>query len=160
EGDGAMRTRRELAASLTANARREPAPVQEEDRLLLGRERLFDRAVEEYRKTAIAGRAGADPAKVDDLDGRQLLGARALGEKDLPGFPRSRELLALEGRCRAPEDTDAAGEVSAQDRHVSCVIANAFFLFERWIVFFVDDDEAEVLHRSEEGAPRADGHVD
>ena len=47
----------------------------------------------------------------------------------------------------------------APDGDVAAVVAHAFLLLERRIVFFVDDDEAESRHRCEYREPRAEHEI-
>ncbi len=95
------------------DARREPAPVQKEDRLLFRGEGLLERAVERQAQALVAGGAGADPTEIDDLHLGHRLRARAIGQTQPLGLAGAHELLALERGRRAPEDAHPAGAVGA-----------------------------------------------
>src|SRR5262249_39005738 len=82
---GALRAPDHLPARLAADARREAAPVQEEDRLALRGQGLLERAVERQADPLVARGAGGDAAEIDDLDLRHRLRARAIGETELRG---------------------------------------------------------------------------
>ena len=55
-----------------------------------------------------------------------------------------------------PSRTTHFSIFAAHDRDIARVIARRFFLFVGSFVFFIDDDQAEILQRRENGAARAD----
>ena len=60
----------------------------------------------------------------------------------------------FKGRCRGPEHDGTANELGPYNREVSRVVSNTLALFKGTVVLLVDDDDAEVLHRSEDSGPR------
>ena len=63
---------------------------------------------------------------------------------------------ALERRRGAAEQAGAAFHLRAQDGDVASVVARGFLLLVGVLVLFIDDDEAEVGARGEDGRPGAD----
>ena len=57
-----------------------------------------------------------------------------------------------------PEQADGAAEFGAVDRHVAPVVARRLVLLVGRLVLLVDDDEAQVAHRREDGRAGADHH--
>ena len=97
------------------------------------------------------------PADVDESDRRRL--SRA------PGLPVNLQMSIaaapcvvqrLERRRGGSHQQRNAEQLRAFDREVARRIAEAILLFERTIVFFVDNDQAEARERHEDRAARAD----
>ena len=59
------------------------------------------------------------------------------------------------GRSGAEHD-DGAFHASAHDRHVARLIARRFLLFVGILVFLIDNDQSQRVHRREHGGARAD----
>ena len=57
---------------------------------------------------------------------------------------------------RVPSTDDAFLHLGAHHRDVARVIPRRFLLFIGGLVFFIDDDEAEIFERREDRAARAD----
>ena len=79
-----------------------------------------------------------------------------LSESEEFVFASGRVVIALERRRRAAEDDRAFLDLRADNGDVARVITRSFFLFVSRLVFFVDNDESEVLQRREDRASRAD----
>ena len=72
-------------------------------------------------------------------------------------FPLTDVLQGFERRCRRSEHDRRAGSLRAQDGQIARRIAEAaLVLLERGVVFFVDDDQSEILDRREHRRSRAE----
>ena len=129
------------AARLAQHERREAAPVEEQDRLLAGGERLA-RAPCAAAPDSIASPSGDARSQVDDLDvGHRPRRRRARSAR----AGRSRPSLGRARRSRGdgvaePSTHDRAGALRAHQRDVAPVVAHALLLLERAVVLLVDDD--------------------
>ena len=133
------------AAGAAVQRGRDPAAVQEQDRLapVLG-----DRPElgEKRRRERVAGLA----PEVDEPHGRQAA-AEALAQLEpLEALP------ALRPRRRAPVDGHRAFERGALGGDRARVVAGIGLLLVRGIVLLVHADEAEPAHRREDRRPRTD----
>ena len=94
--------------------------------------------------------------QVDDADERHLAGVDPLGELAEDVFAALGVVITLQRRGGGREQDDAFLHFSPDDGDVAGVVAGRFFLLVGGLVFFVDDDEADVLERGEDGAAGAD----
>ena len=60
--------------------------------------------------------------------------------------------------CAAEHDGDVQGAAKSK-RNLACMIGGPILVLIRWLVLFVEDDEAEVGQRREDGRARPDHHV-
>jgi hypothetical protein len=68
-------------------------------------------------------------------------------------------IISTVGGCGGAEDNGDAEEFGAHHGDVAGVIARGLFLLVARVVFFVDEDEAEVGHGREDGAACADDNA-
>ena len=80
----------------------------------------------------------------------------ALGQREQLVLAGGRVVITLERRRGTPEYDCAFLDLRAHDRDVACVIAWCFLLFVSRLMFFVDNDEAEILERREDRAASTD----
>src|SRR6185295_10976622 len=82
ERDAARGAHLHRAARLAAEARREAAPIEEEDRLAFRREAALERAVERRGDERVPARRALVPREVDDLDARERPRRGAVGHRE------------------------------------------------------------------------------
>ena len=154
ERDAAIRALADVAADVADERRGETAPVEKQDRLLLFREPRLDRLAQFFRDERRA--FPRFHPHVDDADERHLLRVHALREFEQLVFAGLRVAETFEGRRGAAEDHGAVFKTCPQHGDVASVVARRFLLLVGIFVLLIDDDEAEIFERREDGAARAD----
>ena len=97
---------------------------------------------------------------VDDLDAGERGGRCAGSERVEFVFARFGVVARFDRRRRAAEEDDAVFETGAHHRDVPSLIAGSLVaLFVGAVVFFVDDDEAEILDRAEDRGAGSDDEL-
>ncbi len=86
--------------------------------------------------------------------------AGALGERDPPVCSRPSPADRLDRRRRRAEDAGRPGDRGEPDGGVAGLDPRRPVALVGPVVLLVDDDEADVRQRREDGRPRADDHVD
>ena len=168
EGDVAVGAEQRLAAGAAEDDGRQPAPVEEEDRLLARRQGALQQLAQPLGEEGGVAAVELEP-HVDDLDRRQLERAAAalavapaevrpdpVGQLEAPDLALLRPPGGLDGRRRAAEEHDRAalgGEPLGQG---AGVVAGVGVLLVGPLVLLVEDDQPEVAQRGEEGRARAD----
>lgn len=155
-GEGrAARAVADPGAGLAMQHRRVAAAVQEDERLLLALQSLAD-GVQQLRRQALFH---LQAARVHQLDRRQAAGARAARQRQpqvaaalgvLPGFQRGR------GRTQHHRHIQV---VRPPHRQIARRIAQAVLLLVGRVVFFIDDDQAQLGQRREYRHARAQQHA-
>ena len=143
------------AASVAAQERRVAPAVQEQHHLSARCQRLAHGAYQFVRKAA----AGFGAAHIEDTHGRQRHGCRPCRQAQmlpgarpgvLQGFQRRRCRTEQERHTRLPRPHH--GEVAG-------VVTEAVLLFVSAVVFFINDDAAQVGKGREHRRTRADQHL-
>ena len=98
-------------------------------------------------------------AQVDDRDGRRGPG-RALGQHDPVVGALERAPEAVDRRRRRAEDQGRTGELGQPDRGVAGLEPRRPVALVRRVVLLVDDHDAHVRERRDDGQPRPDDDVD
>lgn len=182
EGDVAVWAIEDVAAEEALNEGGEAAPVEKDHGLFVFLERVFQGIFELRRDQArfegedITGDGGRVRT------GRVLIGGRVCRcarlrylrahiddgdfghgaclwpscEHQEGRFILERARIGFEGWGSGAEDDGALGVLSEDEGHVARVVAWRFALFKGRVMFFVDDDEAQVLDGGEECATRSD----
>ena len=147
------------AAREAVDPAREAAPVQEQDRLAAGRERLGKRLAQRAREHAAAPAA------------RALVGGRRSRPSAAAGSPRAgqdqrsispcAQRHAVRRRGRRAEQERAARALGAHARDLAGVVAEALLALVRGLVLLVDRDQTQIGVGREDGRARADrdGHA-
>ena len=94
--------------------------------------------------------------QIDNAHERHLLLVHALRERNEPVLSDRRVVITLQRRRGAAENDNALLDLCAHDCDVACVIPRRFLLFVGRLVFFIDNDQPEILQRREHCAARAD----
>ena len=156
DGDGAVGALAGVAAGGAGEGAREAAAVEEEDDLVSGGELLVHGVTEalgEDGGTAFFGFV----AHVDDANEGKGLAVGALGEGDELVFVFGAGVeVAFDGGSGRAEDDGGSFDVSAHHGEVAAVIFGWVLLFVSGLVFFVDEDEAEVGEGGEDGGAGPD----
>ena len=150
--DRAVAALEDVAARIAGDARREPAAIEEEDRLVPLGERLRDGRVQPWRERS----AHAHVGELHALDGWQRARADAIGKQQPLVSADLRVVPGLERRRRAAEHDDGARALRAHHRDVARVIPQPLLLLVAPVVLLVDDENPEVPERREDGAACAD----
>ena len=164
EADIAVVALERLPAHLAEREGREPAAVEEQNRLLPGGEGLGQRLpqrLREHRRLFLTRHARAGDAQVHQLDPGHRPIVDAAGEVQFLVAATPRVLERLQRRRGRAEHAHRAGALGAHHRQVARVVAQLLFLLERRVVLLVDHHHPEVLHRREHRAahPHRDGHL-
>ena len=139
---------------------RPPAPVEEEDGLLALSAGLGDGRLQRPREDVMPLALGRFLAHVHDRDGRHGPAADPLRQpRFLVMVQCPAILVGFEARRRASQDDRDAHQVGPHDGHVARMVSRGRLLLERVLMFLVDDDEAQVADRCEDGASGADDDV-
>src|SRR5579872_954289 len=142
-----------MAAGAAERQRRITAPIEEEERLFAFRPRLLDGGDQARRQPASARRSLA--AQVDRRQIRQAARAKARGKFE-PIVPA---LLGVDARLdrgrRRGEHDRRAFDPRSHHRHVARVVRRAVFLLVGRFVLLIDNDEAEIAERQEQGGAGA-----
>ena len=156
DGDGAVGAFAGVAAGGAGEGAGEAAAVEEEDDLVSGGELLIHGVAEalgEDGGTAFFGFV----AHVDDADEGKGLAVGALGEGDELVFLFFGTVeVAFDGGGGGAEDDGGAFDVGADHGEVAAVVFRWVLLFVSGLVFFVDEDEAEIGEGGEDGGAGAD----
>ena len=149
------------AGALAAEDRgRETAAVQQDQRLLPPVEPKWIASRSARLRITSGPSRGVLFAHVDDGDcGQRPVEDAALEDHALV-FARHRVVIALHRRRRRSEDDERARPLTADDGDVAAVVARALVLLVRGVVLLVDDNQADLFERREDGRPRADDDVD
>ena len=145
ERDVAVRAAEGRPAGAAVERRRDPAPVEQQDRLAAA---LGDPAElgEQRRRERVAGLA----PQVDDAHRRQLR------PEPLAQLEPLQPLPALGPRRRAAVERNRTLERGALRRHRPGVVARVGLLLVRRVVLLVDADQADAVHRREDRRASAD----
>jgi hypothetical protein len=149
------------AGALPAEHRgREPAPVEQHQRLLAAFQArpdcVHERAAQDHVRT---GR-GEFLAHVDDHHRGQWTTEDPALQDDPLVLAAHRAVVALHRRRRRPEHHQRTGLLAAHNRKIASVVSRALVLLVRGIVLLVYDNQAELRQRREDGGPRPDDRVD
>ena len=135
-----------------------PAAVKEEDGLLSAFESGADTVGQFTRKDMLALRVEDLASHIHDAEGRHRAVIDALGHH-VEGVAAGRRVLpGLERRRGGAQHAGRAEDRRTHHRDVAAVIHRRLALLEGRLVLLVDDDEAEVRERGEDGRTRADHH--
>ncbi len=159
ERNATPRARRNGAATAAQHEVAAAAPVHEQYALLCAGQACAE-SIDERRAEDAPVAALEFFGQVDDLHGGQLHSRRSSREPDVRDAAITSAGVRVERRSRATENERAAGEPHPFSRDGDCVVARHAVLFVRALVRFVDDDEADVRQRREDGAARTDDDVD
>src|SRR6202011_5748288 len=94
--------------------------------------------------------------KIDNPHQRHALIVDALSESKQLVFTGGGVVITLERRRGAAEHNRAFLDLCPHDRDVARMITRSFLLFVSRFMFFIDNDESEVLQGREDRAARAD----
>src|SRR3954466_12408903 len=153
----ALRALQTKSARAAKRKRRIAAAVEKQERLIAALQRGLHDAGKPRRDEAAARRTFA--LQINRLDRRLRLPAEALGQGELPVASAPCVDHRLDGGRRGREHDRDVGDARAHHRHVARVIVYAVFLLVDGIVFFIDDDQAEVGVRQEQRRARADQDI-
>src|SRR5678815_3438218 len=143
-----------VATLWTDERRREPAAIEEQDRLFLFREPIMDRGDQALGENCRTFRRLL--AQVDDANEWHLFVIDARGQAEQLVLADLRIVKALERGRGAAEQTRAFLHTRPQHGQIPSVIARRFLLLVGVLVFFIDDNETEIRAWSEDGGPRSD----
>src|SRR5262249_43597847 len=139
------------AATATQDGPGVAAAIDQDQRLGLVGQAFLDAGVE----------CGADWAglvstlevlpEIDDFDGGESTIGNARGESEEFIFAGSRVMERLHRRSGGAEQRDGVFHLGANDGDVAAVVARRFLLLVAGFLLFVDDDEAEIFERGENG---------
>ncbi len=146
------------SAGAAQGERRIAAAVEEQQRLLPAFQRDLDRPGQSRRDEAAARRALA--GEIDRLDAGHVLAAEPLRQLQAAIAPAPRIHLGLDRRRRRRQHHRKPGDVAAHHRHVAGVIVHAVFLLVDRVMFFIDDDQAEIGVGQEQRRAGADDDAD
>ncbi len=157
EGDGAVVALDDVAAGWALEGAGEAAAVEEDDDLFVRFEAFFNGSTKDVGDDGVAPFVflGLD-AHIDNAGEGEGSSIGALGEFDELVFTELGVLESFERGGGGAEEDGAFFEMTADDGEVTGVILGWVFLFVGGFVFFIDDDEAEVLDGSEDGAAGPD----
>ena len=151
ERHAAVRAGRRHAARRALEVGGEAAAVEEDERLLAAGE------VRGERRTELVGQQPRrSPAQTHELDRRQRVGGRPVGQLEEHVAAVTGGLVALGRRRRRGQHHHGAGQAGAHDAHVARVVAQPVLLLVGRVVLLVDDHEAEARQRREDGRARPD----
>ena len=157
----AVRAAQAMAAGAAEGERGEAAPVEEQERLLAGRQGLHERIRKRRRQPGTARRPVAAQVDQGHLRHRRTAMARRQQQRRRPLRPaRARRSGpppgGLQRRRRRDQHGRAGLEARPRDRHVAALVGDAVLLLEAGVVLLVDHDQAEIGERQEQGRARAD----
>ena len=146
----------DVAAVAAQHDRRGPPPIEDQDRLVAGRrvetrQRLGQAA---RQQAAVAG--GKLRPQVDDLDGRRRAARPSRAAPRAGTSPSRARPSALDRGRRRAEDDRGTGQPGELDGGVACLEPGRPVALVRRLVLLVDDHEAHVGERREDGQPRPD----
>jgi hypothetical protein len=154
--DTAIRAVACLTAIAAQQRRGKPTPIQKQNRLL-----SFLETVGNCLRQSLGQNGGflflpSFLAQIDNTHERHLLLIDALRERKEPVLSNRCVVITFERWRGAAQNDDAFFDLRADDCDVAGVISRRFLLFVGCFVFFIDNDESEVLQRGEHSAARAD----
>ena len=136
--------------------RRQPAAIQQNERLLPCLEPLRDGVFQPPAENHVGAVLGIFLAHVDDGDRRERAILHAPLHDEARVSRACRILAAFERRRRRSEHDERSLVASAHNRHVAPVVARRLLLLERRVVLFVDDDQPKVVEGGKHGRARTD----
>jgi hypothetical protein len=159
EGHAAVRAIDGAGALAAEDGGREPAAVEEHERLFAALQPCLDRVAQRAAQNHIRTLGGEFLAHVHDLHVGERTVQDATREHDALVLSRHRMVIRLDRRRRGSEHDQRLGALGADDRHVASVVAWDLFLLVGTVVLFVDDDESNPLQGREHRGSRADHDV-
>ena len=153
----AVRALQPVAAGAAQGQRRIAAAVEEQQRLLLALEGRLHRFAQRRRQPGLPRRRLAP--QIDQPHLRQLRDAVAVRQMQEAVAPGLHVVHGLQRRRRGGEDHRDLRQMPAHHRHVARLIDDAILLLEGLLMLLIDDDEAEIAERQEQGRARADHHL-
>lgn len=155
ERQAAVAAADDLAAGAAHDERREAAPVEHDDDLLVPRNCLLDELLQCARDDVAVAHAQLLP-HVDAMDDGQRDVADAPRHDEQRELPLRRAEVRLKRRRRTSEEQH--GPVDARDLlgHDARVVAWRLVLLVAHVLLLVEDDEPDVVSRREERRARAD----
>src|SRR5690625_1026230 len=132
-------------------------PVQKKDRLLAFFNPVLYRVMEMCGYYRSVSRTVLF-RHVDDLDFGQHLRTRPFGQLKSSVDPFFASCICFQTRCRRAEDKRTPVAPASELCNFRRVIHRPVTLFVSRFVLFIDDDGADILKRSEDTAPCADGY--
>src|SRR5690348_9532685 len=146
-----------LPAARRAEQRRSESPAIDEDETLLAAAQTLGDLVAQRRTQPVmaVGRAVGHQGH----GGQAACRPRAARERKRAIAAAPRRGVGFERRRRATQYDGDSAQPGAIDRDIACVVTHAVLLLERYVVLFVDHDQAESRHRGEDCEPRSDDEV-
>ena len=142
-----------MAAVAAKQRGRETAPVEVHQRHAARFKVLFQK-LQGLRREAVVE---LQTAYVENFHLRQLCGSMgALGQLQQAVRAALRLVPALQAGCGAAQHDGAAALLRPPHRQIAGVVAQFVVLFERAVVFLIDYNQPDIIHRREHGQPRAD----
>src|SRR5262249_19239076 len=136
-------------------ARKSPA-IQKQHGLLAVVEPLVNGFDQLSRKSRVLARRMELLAHIDQFDFRHWAALDAFPQFQARVLAAIRVVAAFEARRGAAQKPDGPGIARADDRDVAAVITRRFLLLVALVVFFVDDDQAEIPHWRENSRSSCD----
>jgi len=157
EGDGAVVALDDVSTGRALEGAGEAAAIQKDDDLFTVFEAFFDGSTKDFGDNGVAALllSGFD-AHVDDTGQGERGTVGPLGEMGEVVFAEEGVVVGFERRGGGAEENGALLEVATNDGEVACVVFRRVFLFVGGLVFFIDDDEAQVDDRGENGGASTD----
>jgi hypothetical protein len=149
-----------VAAARTQQKRRISAPIEQQDGLLTGGQGRAQRGQKRRGQKGLVG--GFDMLfQIDDFDLRQKSARRSLLQNQPREFALFGQFERFQRRRGRPKHRDRSGLSGPPQRDIPTVVVNAVVLFERGVVFLIDDEDAQVFQRREHRrtGPERDGGV-
>ena len=160
EGDVAVLAPLGEAAVKAEYLSREAASVEEQNRLVAFDKCLFERALQRSRKN---GLTSSDTAlslflQVDDLYARKRSACNAMREDETRQLAAIGGQTGFEGGCCGAENQRAVRTLRSESCEIARVVAEAFVILVRRVVFFVDDQDTQVVDGREQRTSGADSN--
>ncbi len=156
----AGRAGEDVAAVRTEEEGMEPAPVEEQERLLPLCQGLPERLDERMRKEGRPALPVPFRSHIDHLDAGKGAVVHAGGECEVAVPAACRLKKGLDPRRRGTEDDRGPCKFSADQGQVPGVVPQAVVLFVGGVVLLIHDDQPEVPDRRKKGRPGADDQTD
>ena len=158
EGDLARRTRHHVPAVAAEDHRRQPAPIEIQDRLLSLLDRLHERGPQRARERAAISRLQLE-AEVHDRGRRERQVSDPLAEAEQGELALGRCVVRRDPRGGRAQHHRGTGEAAQRQGRVHRVIPRRALLLVGGLLLLVDDDETRPRQRSEEGGARANDEI-
>ena len=145
-------TRLDMAAPGTVNVRREAAAIEQQHHLAAVLEGVAHRRLQRLAEGGDAALLRPIVTAIDQHHRRQRPIQHALRQGEQGVLAALGVVVTLQRRSGRAEDDGDVFQPGAHHGHVAGMVARRRFLFERGLVFLVDDDQAQPARGGEDGA--------